>query len=91
MTEPVDLAWERRKRQDDNDKLRPIDLLKMAVDDLERGEHPHATRCIIILCEEPEGSDRTEMIGWRCRMSRAEEVGFLEAWKAGSLRRWRGR
>jgi hypothetical protein len=85
----ADLAWERKKRADDNDKLTPAELLRMAAEDLERGDYPHATRCIILIVEEPEDKNmRSPVHGYRCRMTRAEEIGYLEMWQHSTIERW---
>lgn len=82
----VDLAWERKKRADDNVGLTPADLLRMALEDMENGDYPHATRCAILIVEEPEDKQEpAKMSYYRSKMSRVEEVGYLAVWQRNRI------
>lgn len=77
----IDLEWERKKRADDNTELAPADLLRMALEDLERGDYPRASKCMILIVETGgEPGDRSKQHHYRSGMERIEEIGFLSVW-----------
>lgn len=85
-----DLSLERARRCDDNTKVSVKDLIAMVADDIERGELKDATRAIVIIIREPE--DKNEIVttdSYRCGMSSAEQVGYLELEKSDAIKRWK--
>lgn len=83
---PTDLTWERKKRTDDNSDLSPADLLRLALEDLEKGDYPSATRCAILIIQEPaDKSEPATMSYYRSNMTRVEEVGYLAVWQQNRI------
>jgi hypothetical protein len=85
----VDLSLEKKKRVDDNGAVTPEELLRMALEDLQKGDYPHATRCLIMIVEEnPDPNKPAHLHHYRCRMGRVEEIGYLDMWKDARIRRY---
>ena len=84
----TDLAWERKKRSNDNTVLTPADLLRMALEDLERGDYPRASKCMIMIVEAGgDESAKAEHHYYRSGMQRIEEVGYLAVWTQRTIGR----
>lgn len=88
MSEIVDLTWERKKLSDNNTELSPADLLRMALEDVERGDYPHASKCMILIVETDETPGvRAHHHYYRAGMERVEEVGYLAIWTQRTIER----
>ncbi|HXF89575.1 MAG TPA: hypothetical protein VNK48_14560 [Xanthobacteraceae bacterium] len=83
----VDFDLARIEREQDNKKVGVADLLRYALANIDKGEHKDAKRAILCIIEEHEDG-RVTLDGYRCGLSRLEEVGYLEAYQAQRLRAW---
>jgi hypothetical protein len=87
MTEPIDLALQRKVRAGDNLDMTPDELIRVVLMDLENGDYPHATKCMVMILEtRPDGT--MEQFAYRSGLTRSEEIGHLEAWKYERLMSW---
>jgi hypothetical protein len=85
----VDLEFERKKRTNDNGDLTPRDLLRVALEDLDKGDYPRASKCLILIIEADEDPDnRTVTHQYRSNLSRTEEIAHLDCWKQRRIRAW---
>jgi hypothetical protein len=83
-----DLGLARTRKEDDNKKVGVADLLALALDDVKRGEFKNPTRAIICIVDEGANEDGWTFEGYRCGLSRDQEVGVLETYKVMQIRRW---
>ena len=92
MTEPVvDIDFERKKRTNDNADLSPRDLLRLALEDLDKGDYPRASKCLLLIIEaDDDPAQKTVHHHYRSGVTRAEEIAFLDIWKLCEMERWRG-
>jgi hypothetical protein len=84
----ADLDFERKRRTNDNVDLTPRDLLRLALEDMDKGEYPRAAKCMILILDESEEGGLTQH-PYRCGMTRTDEIAHLEAWKLERLESWR--
>lgn len=90
-TEAIDLAFERKKRSDDNVDLTPDELLRYALEDCRNGDYPRASKCLIVIIEADENPEaKTLHHYYKSNMTRSEEIAHLEVWKRSRLREWEG-
>lgn len=92
MTGPVaDIAFERKKRTNDNTELSPRDLLLLALEDLDRGDYPRASKCLLLIIEaDDDPAQKAIHHHYRSGVTRAEEIAFLDMWKLREMEKWRG-
>lgn len=83
----IDLDMQRIEREPDHRKVSVVDLLRLALKDATEGETKGATKAMIIVIEELE--EKTEVVRYRCGVSRSEEVAHLEFAKVFAIDRWR--
>lgn len=88
MTTAENFKLHKLRRETDNKNVSVEDLLEVALDDVRCGEFKNPTKAIIIIIDEVEGDGSSVVEGYRCGMSRPEELGWLEAAKQHTWRRW---
>ena len=83
----IDLDLARIEREQDNTKVSVEDLLRYALKDVvnEKSSKP-LSAIICIVSAEPDG--RHTVTGYRCNLSRCEEIGYLDMFKAQQLAKW---
>lgn len=88
----ADLDFERKRRANDNADLTPRDLLRLAMEDLDKGDYPRASKCLLLIIEaDDDPEQKTIHHHYRSGVTRAEEIAFLDMWKLREMERWRGR
>ncbi len=92
MTEVTDLRLARLERDGNNKKISVEDLLRLALKDVATGrigDSPQARPVSCFLCIVVEESDEVwSTVGYRCGLSRQEEIGLIELYKAQQVRKW---
>lgn len=80
------------ERETDNQKVSVEDILRLALKEVRDGtvgQQPNAKPISAVMCiivEEEDG--RHTMTGYRCGLTRLEEVGYLDLFKAQQIRKW---
>lgn len=74
--------------QRNNTKVTPEQILRLALDDLRRGE-VKADACLIYLIKKPAGDECGTRNVYRSNMDRPDEVAYLEYFKMRTLEDWR--
>jgi hypothetical protein len=89
VSDVADFDFERKKRSSDNGDLSPSDLLRMALEDLDKGDYPRASKCLVLIIEaDDDPTARTVHHQYRSNVTRSEEIAFLEVWKRRRLDAW---
>jgi hypothetical protein len=84
----ADFHIERLRRNPDNKDVSVRDLLALALADIDRGDFQKPTKAIIVIIDEVEGDGTSTVESYRCGMTRPEELGWLEAAKQHTWKRW---
>lgn len=82
----TDIERARINRADDNSKVTVRDILRAALDDLDRGELV-ASSCLLIFVDRPEVGDWS-LESYRANITRDEEVSTLTMAQHRALHRW---
>lgn len=85
----TELERARIDAQANNSKVTPEQLLRLALDDLRRGD-VQADAALIFLIKKPAGDAHGTRNVYRSNMDRPDEVAYLEYFKWRTLEDWRG-
>lgn len=86
MADMNELERARLRKTTDNTKLTPVELLKLLIDDIERGE----CKCdglVILTVNRPEG-EPWEYGSYRCQMTRDQELVAVVLAQERTVRNW---
>lgn len=77
----------RLRRKTDNMQITPIELLKMVIDDIERGE----CQCdgLVILTAYRPADEPWDYSSYRCQMARDQELVTIVMAQDRTIRNWR--
>ena len=85
----VDLNTARVEREQDNKKVSVEELLRLALDDVVKGEIKKPLCAFICIVDEGDGDNPPWTLqGYRCQLSRHEEIGLIEVFKAQQIGKW---
>ena len=82
----VDLDMARVEREEDNKKVSVEELLRFALKTVREEKRKPKAAFVCVILEEDDG--RLSLDGFRCQVSRAEEIGYLESYKQQQIRKW---
>lgn len=81
-----DLSLARLRRENDNTKVSPAELLRLVANEIERGLiNPNRMMVITI---EPRPDNQSRIDTYRCGVTRAEEIGYLELARHKRMADW---
>lgn len=84
----TELERARIDAQRNNTTVTPEQILRLALDDLRRGE-VKADACLIYLLKKPAGDEAGQRNVYRSNVDRMDEVAYLEYFKMRTLEDWR--
>jgi hypothetical protein len=88
MAELNDIERARLKNIDDNRKISVRDLLRMAIDEIDRGEESY-DGCVLLLVHRPDGAhEKWSSVTYRANIDGLQEIAWHEVEKAKALDRW---
>ena len=86
MSDLVDFNVERVKRETDCTKVSALQLVKTLLADIESGKFAADAKVIAVVIESP--NDGFSLYPYVCGVAKAEELGWIEVWKAMRLGDW---
>lgn len=88
MSTIEDFHIERLRRETDNKNVTVRDLLAVALADVDRGDYKNPKKAMVIIIDEVEEDGSSTIESYRCGMTQPEEIGWLEAAKQHTWKRW---